>query len=57
LPDLFAQILLFNFQQRFRVLSLKSGNEKAEETANEIREPLEHWIHAPFLSSERRFAL
>ena len=42
LGDLFAEVFLFHFEERFGILALDAGNEEAQETTNQIGHSLNH---------------
>src|SRR5262249_26366618 len=57
LSDLFAQIFLLDFEQRFGILAFESRDEEAEESAYEVREPSEHWDARPLFCNPLQLIL
>jgi hypothetical protein len=42
LRDLLAEILRFDFEERFRILLLEARDKEPEESSNQIRQPFKH---------------
>src|SRR5262249_15668904 len=50
----FAEVLRFDFEQRFGVLALKTGDEQTEKASNQIAEAFPHRVSLPFQGKRTR---